>query len=195
MPIGNDVVDLRDPEARPGSVHPRFDARVFTGEERRALEEGPAPERLRWTLWAAKESAFKAARKLDPDVRFLPRRFAVRMLGELRAEVRHGIGRFHVWLEQARDWVHAVAAPAGEGRRPPGSRVERLGEDGPGPSARVRELALEVVAPLLPEEDVGARIVSRLGVPELWSGGRRLPLDLSLSHHGELVACSWGEED
>ena len=27
--VGNDVVDLGDPETRPGATHPRFDARVF----------------------------------------------------------------------------------------------------------------------------------------------------------------------
>ena len=35
--LGNDIVDLGDPETRPGARHPRFDARVFTREERAAL--------------------------------------------------------------------------------------------------------------------------------------------------------------
>lgn len=194
MPVGNDVVDLRDPEARPGSTHPRFDARVFTDDERAALAGRAAAGRLRWSLWAAKESAFKAARKLDPGVRFLPRRFAVRMLDDLQAEVCHGMGRFHVWLEQAQDWVHAVAASEGDDGPPSGSRVERLEEDAREASERVREMALEVVGPLLPAGPGGVRIVTPGGIPELWGEGRRLPIDLSLSHHGRLVACAWGEE-
>jgi len=197
LPVGNDVVDLRDPETRPGATHPRFDVRVFDDHERRALGVASAGERLRWTLWAAKESAFKAARKLEPDVRFLPRRFGVRLLDQARAEVRHRIGTFHVWLEQAQDWVHAAAAPGGEARPTPGFRVERLGEVGAGARARVRELALEVLTPLLPDATAapgGIRILSRDGVPELWDRERRLPVDLSLSHHGRLVACAWGRE-
>ena len=35
--LGNDIIDLGDPETRPGARHPRFDARVFTREERAAL--------------------------------------------------------------------------------------------------------------------------------------------------------------
>lgn len=194
MPVGNDVVDLGDPETRPGATHPRFDARVFDDDERRALGESSTRVRLRWTFWAAKESAFKAARKLDPDVRFLPRRFSVHMLDELQAEVRHRICRFHVRLEQARDWVHATAAPAGRGRRPPDFRVERLEGTGAEARARVRELALDVLAPLLPDASDRARIVTSRGIPELRDGGRRLPVDLSLSHHGRLVACAWAEE-
>ena len=31
--IGNDVVDLADPDADPGRLHPRFDGRVFDPSE------------------------------------------------------------------------------------------------------------------------------------------------------------------
>ena len=34
--VGSDIVDLADPETRPGAAHPRFDARVFDEDERRA---------------------------------------------------------------------------------------------------------------------------------------------------------------
>jgi phosphopantetheinyl transferase (holo-ACP synthase) len=195
LPVGNDVVDLGDPETRPEATHPRFDARVFDEGERRALGESSAQGRLRWTFWAAKESAFKAARKLDPDVRFLPRRFSVHLLDDVRAEVRHRIGRFHVWLEEAQDWVHATAAPAARGRRPPGFRVERLEQAGFDASQRARDLALEILAPIVPGASDAARIVTSGGIPELRDGERRLPVDLSLSHHGRMVACAWAEED
>lgn len=199
MPVGNDIVDLRDPETRPGAVHPRFDHRVFTRRERSAMEEHSLPERLRWTLWAAKESAFKAARQLDPSVRFIPRRFAVRLLDDARAEVRHRVGRFQVWLEEAHDWIHAVAAPDGEedaadGGAPPW-RVDFLrDDDGAGPSERARELAREALAPLLSLEPGELKIPAVAGIPEVRAGARRLALDLSLSHHGRLVACAWSGE-
>ena len=57
--IGNDIVDLRDPEVQPGASHPRFDRRVFAPEERSALAASGARERLRWILWAAKEAGRK----------------------------------------------------------------------------------------------------------------------------------------
>ena len=55
--LGNDVVDLGDPETLRGAQHPRFDARVFTREERAAIADSPAPERLRWSLWPALAAA------------------------------------------------------------------------------------------------------------------------------------------
>ena len=35
--VGNDIVDLRDPESQADGLHPRFDARVFTAPERDAI--------------------------------------------------------------------------------------------------------------------------------------------------------------
>ena len=89
MLVGNDVVDLHDSESRPGALHPRFDVRVFTPDEREALSAAAYP--LRWTLWAAKESAYKVAKKLDPTVRFLPRDFVVGQIAEGRALVMQGV--------------------------------------------------------------------------------------------------------
>ena len=78
LPVGNDVVDLRDPDSQPESLHPRWDERVFTESERELLSRSKSRHRARWALWAAKESAFKAARQADPDARFIPRTFRIR---------------------------------------------------------------------------------------------------------------------
>ena len=77
--VGNDVVDLADAEAAPGACHSRFDTRVFGERERRQLEMADDPQRMRWILWAAKESAYKAARRCEPRVIFSPARAPVRL--------------------------------------------------------------------------------------------------------------------
>src|SRR5439155_10573151 len=63
--IGNDIVDLGDSESHAEGRHPRFDGRVFDETEHALIDATPEPERVRWLLWAAKESAYKAARKED----------------------------------------------------------------------------------------------------------------------------------
>ena len=75
--VGNDVVDLRDPESAPETLHPRFDTRVFSEAERAAIAASPDAARLRWKLWAAKEAAYKLARKISPTTIFAPARFEV----------------------------------------------------------------------------------------------------------------------
>ena len=75
--VGNDVVDLRDPEVQPGACHARFDARVFAAAELEAVRVSPVPQWLRWMLWAAKEAAYKVAKKDDARTVFSPSRFVV----------------------------------------------------------------------------------------------------------------------
>jgi len=202
LPVGNDVVDLGHPLCQPHSIHPRFDSRAFSTAEIAYLAAAADVHRTRWSLWAAKESAFKAARQLAPQVRFIPRDFAVRLSGE-RAEVTHRLGRFDIWFDQADEWLHAVASRNGE---KPGLRVsgpssgneEIVGAD---PSERVRKLARAALAAQLniaPGEiriatvegipRVQRRVTPRRGPPER---GESLPIDLSLSHDGRFVACAW----
>ncbi len=71
MSIGNDVVDLSDPETRQQGLHPRFDERVFDPRERALLGDSDSPHVLRWAFWAAKESAYKALKRLDPGAGLL----------------------------------------------------------------------------------------------------------------------------
>ena len=95
--LGNDVVDLLDPESAPESFRPRFDRRVYSPEERRAITRDRDPLARRWAHWAAKEAAYKLARQLDPTVVFSPIRFVVefeeRTGTGIRRSERRGIVR------------------------------------------------------------------------------------------------------
>ena len=197
MLIGNDVVDLHDPESRPGAIHNRFDARVFTFDERKALSDSASAHELRWTLWAAKESAYKVAKKLDPAVRFLPRDFVVRRITEGRAVVMHETGPFDVRLRRTDEWVGAVAtltaANAPWTHRPITAGIERLEVPGADPSQTVRELACAALALRMNLPPGQVLIAAARGIPVASWRNRRLPVDLSLSHHGRFVAWAWGE--
>lgn len=186
--IGNDVVDLGDPEIRAAGRHPRWDARVFAVPELEILRASGAPERLRWIFWAAKEAAYKVARKLDRLTVFSPPRFEVRLDATLRGHVHHPGGTLHVRVDEARDRLHAIASD----EEP--SQIELLEQvvawdgdvalAGKALRARVRrELAthLELQAEELEIDRVGR-------IPVVLTGGRPVDVDLSLSHHGGFVA-------
>ena len=192
--VGNDVVDLLDPDARGETLHPRFDERVFCERELHMLGRSTHSGRLRWRMWAAKEAAYKAARKLDGSVIFSPRRFETRGL-ELAvmapATVEHAGRSFALRVVEQADAVHAVAFSAGE--RASCCEVQRLdGEcalrDPDGPSRAVRRLALMAARALLqaPEQELEIRREGR--IPRVYRCGAPAPLDLSLSHHGAVVA-------
>lgn len=189
--LGNDVVDLADAETRPEGIHPRFDRRVFAPEEIGLLQRSSSPERLRWKLWAAKESAYKAMKKLDPLTIFSPARFIVTPEGSARATVRMQDRSISVCFEDVgEEAVHAVAVAA---RPPEGSLVSgvrQLPEEPTGDSdttsAAVRQFVIDA---LVERFDIPAgeiEIHSEGRVPQLRIRGA--PAELSLSHHGRFVA-------
>jgi hypothetical protein len=205
--IGNDVIDLRDPETLPGARHPRFDARVFAAGERSALERSGAPDRLRWILWAAKESAFKVARRREPDTAFAPTRFVVDLDVSLRGCVRHANREYPVRVAVTGDCVHVVAteAPAAGAVRAGVAVCAVEGDVGASlPGCAARDLAAAGIAPLLGVERADLRFARRGRAPELqldpgvrrgwdparWGRGEaRLDrVAVSLSHHGRFVA-------
>jgi phosphopantetheinyl transferase (holo-ACP synthase) len=205
--IGNDVVDLRDPETLPGARHARFDARVFAAGERSALERSGARDRLRWILWAAKESAFKVAQRREPDTSFVPTRFVVDLDASLRGCVRHADREYPVCVAVTGDCVHAVAteAPAAGAVRAGVAVCAAEGAAGASlPGSAVRDLAAAGIAPLLGVERQALRFARRGRVPELqldpgvrsgWHSARRDSVEarlgavrVSLSHHGRFVA-------
>jgi phosphopantetheinyl transferase (holo-ACP synthase) len=183
--VGDDVVDLADPEAGLGAQHPRFDARVFAPAERAALSASAEPGRLRWLLWAAKEAAYKLARKRDPRVIFAPARFVVTLDSRSSGRVVWSGGAARVQLRRSGSAVHATARDAGaSGAFVRGVARRGTGED---PSRAARALALRRVARRLGLDPRELRVVRRGRIPvlELLRGGA---LDLSLSHHGGFVS-------
>jgi phosphopantetheinyl transferase (holo-ACP synthase) len=195
--IGNDVVDLGDADSRVVGHHPRFDDRVFVPAERRLIAAGPEGERVRWLLWAAKESAYKAARREDARTVFSPPRFVVHLTAARGATVE-GAGRtFDVELRGDDEHVHAIARDRDDAEAAVYRAVARLaGAETSTPSAAVRRLTVTTLARRLaiPERDLALDRDGRL--PRLWVRGRPSPAELSLSHHGRFVAfaCRWRSE-
>lgn len=188
--LGNDVVDLSDPETRPGARHPRFDERVFTGEERAALAAAPDPERLRWSLWAAKEAAYKCLKKLAPGTFFSPVRFEVRFDSETTGTVEAGERRLRVALFREGDALHAVATDAADPERGVLRALAEATGAEQDASQAVRALARQAAAAELgchPEELAILREGRR---PRLRRRGGLPELDLSLSHHGRFLAAA-----
>ena len=195
--IGNDVVDLTDPEAQSGATHPRFDGRVFARSELQMLGASGAPNRLRWMLWAAKEAAYKAVKKMDPRAVFSPSKFVVQLDETLRGEVSCEGRTLQVALCEEATSVHAIATSdvLPESRILSGTHeIEGEVLDPDLPSEAAREFAIRELASALHVPSNSLAIAKRGRVPTLLHDGESTGIDLSLSHHGRVVgfACDIG---
>ena len=141
-PVGNDIVDLGEPGNRGKSGDGRFLGRVFTPEERELIAGADDPDALLWSLWAAKEAAYKAVSRANPEVCSIPRRYRVIMgtappfcpPGKKGGAVPFFSGRVFtprgelaLRIAVAKDYVHALAAGSESELERTVRRVDRLG--------------------------------------------------------------------
>ncbi len=191
--VGNDVVDLSDDEVRANAIHPRFDERVFARAERELLRASAAPNRTRWILWAAKEAAFKLAKKLDECVVFAPSRFVVSLDMTLNGRVNHDTHSVFVSVRVDEGAIHAIASDddSAQPRILSALEMTRAAHD---PSMAVRALAIRTLAQQLKKAPENFSIRQRGRIPYVMMCGANAPFDLSLSHHGRFVgfACDPG---
>lgn len=199
--VGNDVVDLKDPENIGKSRDDRFLCRVFTAGERELIASVPSPDTLLWSLWAAKEAAYKAVSSADPAVCSIPRRYrvvleaedATRKIVRLAGKVITPRGELVLEVAVSADWVHALAAGAEEALKRLCQRVKRLegGKGAVNPSAFVRGALLREIARRLdcPVGDLSVvKNPDGLGAPRVLFRGELLAAEVSLSHDGRFAA-------
>jgi phosphopantetheinyl transferase (holo-ACP synthase) len=187
--VGNDVVDLDEPDARGAHLRERLVHRVLTESERARLASSTAPHALFWMFFAAKEAAYKVVTKLRSDAVFAHRAFEV---GPELEHVRYAELHLSLRSRIACDHVSALAWTAEE---PTLYGVERIPERTDASlasrAALITALAdrlgcaraeLSVVRPALPGSWGG------FGPPRVVRHGEPLAVDVSLSHDGRYAA-------
>jgi len=201
--IGNDIVDLTDPGNIGKSGDNRFLQRVFTGPERERIAAAGDPDTMMWALWAAKETAYKVIRKIDPLAASTPRLYPVVLSPGDHGPTRSGMvytqqGPVVIRVLITGEYLHCVGATT-----PPDILehvlwdIKRLpqAEDGGGhdPSMEVRRHVGRRLAALLNASaaDIEIRRFQDnhgWGPPRLYLNGKPALFDLSFSHDGAFVA-------
>lgn len=186
--VGDDVVDLDDPAIAEHHLRARFVERVCTESERAALATAADPKRALWSLFAAKEAAYKVAIKLGLEPGFAHRRFVVE-----GATVRYAEHVLSLRVDDGEGWVHATVTTHGPAAV---STVELL-QVGGDASAHARDALLRAIA-----DRLGRTVAKRalavvrdprpgswdgFGPPRVTGDGEPLAVDVSLSHDGRFV--------
>jgi phosphopantetheine--protein transferase-like protein len=207
-PTGNDVVDLQAADNRRSAANPRYAQRVLSSREYASLTAAAEPERLLWSLWSAKEAAYKS---LSPnaDLVFSQREFVVHTpqlhrfnqhRGQAYGSVVHGEREVAVRWYWTQQYVHCVSGAAATA----GHACVRAADDVcidldehprytsmPASSQAVRALAHELLDKLgtIPADAWISRRVRH--APQIVAAGRVWPgAQVSLSHDGRFVAAA-----
>ena len=189
--IGNDVIDLVDPDSQPGRQHRRFDKLAFTCEERRVLRRMGNSHTQRWCMWAAKEAAYKLLKQTDSSISFAPRRFEVSWQGHDRCTVVHKERTAWVQLRFGNDYVHALAlsdAPSDDQQLPPVAIIRLDAAPQRPPSIEIRKLVKRMASLWLGQKATNLKVVTEEKIPRLVDAKGDHCGYLSLSHHGRYMA-------
>ena len=197
-------MDLLEPGNRGKSRDARFLKRVFTPTECLRILLSRQGDCALWSLWAAKEAAFKVMRKRDPGVCSQPRKFPVLLFpspanpvskpaprSSVTGIVATPLGTVHVLLQCTPHYVHCIGtdAPMTEMKKIRW-QVNDTPADGKDESQHVREKAKRHLAQHFrePLEAIDIRTDGQTGVPSAYLGENCIPIDLSLSHDGGFTA-------
>jgi len=211
LAVGNDVVDLGNPDALGKSLDDRFVSRVFLPEEQRLIYRDSDPDCILWVLWAAKETAYKIISKFSPsvhsgplkyqvnleEVRWFPQRRPDLRSGHFTCQVETPVGLLMIGAQTERHYVHAFGSRGNQSSE--GAlhlKVFRLDH----PCVRARNES-DVVRNVLgrylsrywkiPFERIDIRrgLNDRgWGPPVVYVDGTPAYVDTSLSHHGRYGA-------
>ncbi len=189
--VGNDIVDLGDPENHESFVRPGYVERVCSPAERRVIDAARDPERLFWCFFAAKEAAYKLLVKLGEEPGLSHKRIEV--AGDL-ASSRYDEREMALSVEHGDGWVHALSCV---GPAAPRFEVSELGPHARA-SAAGRELCCRMAAAALGVSGAELSIERRPSAaaydgfepPRLCDKGVPTGLDVSLSHDGRYVAAA-----
>ncbi len=204
--IGNDIVDLKTPEAIGKATNQRFIQRVLNLYEQQAVFNSDHPDSLLWALWAAKESAYKAVSKSNPNVSSAPGRYPVilgpeKTINSATGRVMTPNGIVPVKIDFHEDYVHCIGifGPAkslesivygSKTINPDISGAESISEK---ESSAVRKLAKKGIASCLQINEQDIQIIrhkkhNRINPPVVYAKGRAKKMDVSLSHDGRFAA-------
>jgi phosphopantetheinyl transferase len=201
--IGNDIVDLTDPRAAGKSRDIRFMDRVFTTNERQAIFNHNNRDVFLWSLWAGKETAYKAICKVHPAVSSSPRRYEIELFPSAGLVPERGVAHTPFGLVSIRlfvrsDHLHCVGVTDGLGMDSvmwDVLKVDQRRSSQDYQSNIARKMIKRKASCYLNESPGTMEIIRTRGChglepPVLYVRKTKTPIDISMSHDGRFVACA-----
>ncbi len=205
--MGNDIVDLKAPEAMGKAADIRFVQRVLNPDEQQSVLNSGHPDSFLWAFWAAKESAYKAVSKIYSDVSSAPRRYPVILDSVKINNIATGIvntphGAVPVKIFFNEEYVHCIGIIGDalslkdivyDTERINPEKIPGADSISEKESLFTRNLAKKNIASCLQIKEQDIQIIrhknlNRINPPMIYVKGKKQNIDISLSHDGGFAA-------
>jgi phosphopantetheinyl transferase (holo-ACP synthase) len=189
--IGNDIVDLDIVLKENKATNLRYLNKICTENEIKTIQSSIDPNITLWRIWTIKEAAYKIINKSNGIRAYFPKKIETVFLSETEAEVNSPWGKISVVTIPSNDhYIHSIASISDN---PFFAGVEKVYPES-NPSESVRMFCLQdLVNKMNLESSVSLQIKTENNIPFVYLNEDKLPVNLSLSHHGRFVAWSFCE--
>lgn len=193
--IGNDIVSLKVVQAEPRANNPRFLQKVLTIPEQSWLRLQPDKESALWILWALKESTYKAEFKHHRKRAFSPKSYRCYICPSSRTVKILVDNRAYSGSWSIKDgYLHALSWSADQLKSTIQFQTLRLKQKKKSSqSLELKQAMIDKMSDTLAIAPDKLQFEYEDEIPFLCEGRERLPIDISLSHHGEWGAFAFTE--
>lgn len=184
--IGNDIVDLQEARLKSNWQRPRFLEKLFTLNEQEMILTAEQSFVMVWRLWSMKEAAYKLYTQLKPSRFYNPKQF------ECEINDSSGIVRYKNFICEVKTKItsqYLLSEASLNGLVSYSECIEMKSSTWSAQSIEVRAQLLSVIARRFNLFEADLKIVaSEFGIPSVYENAQKLPLGISITHHGNFGA-------
>jgi phosphopantetheinyl transferase (holo-ACP synthase) len=188
--IGNDIVDLELAKTAHRWRASRFQEKIFCEHEREVIANASDSFLALWRMWTMKESAFKAFKRTDPNSIFSPSNYRCRLISEKLGYIIYNEQQLKTTTVVGSKYIYTFVSIY-----PSKTQMNKFLESDTANHPYLKKqiyqnLRLEVSGMLFKNPDQILLKKSIDGVPFAYYKNQKLPILISISHHGRYGAFS-----
>ncbi len=187
---GNDIVDIAMAAAESNWKRKGFLEKIFTLQERQYVQEAPQPDKMVWTLWSMKESAYKIYTRQYGGRFFAPQKIQCTLLTPYSGQATINKIIYHTTTSITNNYIYSIARLIDFEVHP---FINQCFYSGGGLYARQPKLTNERIiscyATVISKgKDNFSIIKDNNGVPTLFCKEEKISIPVSITHHGRYAA-------
>ena len=189
---GNDIVDIKLAAKESNWQRKGWLEKIFTPQEQSYIKQAPHAEKIVWTLWSMKESAYKIYTRQYGDRFFAPQKFNCNLLTDSTGTVTIGKIVYPTTTSITNNYIYSVANFFEFTTLPPADYLFFC--DGNSPAFQQQMIYKKLIAEYAISAGAGKEvkylsiIKNKNGTPFIHYKNEQLNIPVSITHHGNYGA-------
>jgi phosphopantetheinyl transferase (holo-ACP synthase) len=173
--IGNDIIDLQLAKRQSNWERKGFLEKQFTDEEQNSILNSKNPFLQVWLFWSMKEAAYKCFTQKHKKRFFAPKKFICKMVSKTLGYIKIGHEVYFSTSLITDNYIHTIASNTNEVN----VNFNLFFIDAKSDQTKFLNNKLITIF-----SEVDAIKKDELGIPFLYNQQKKLPISISISHHG-----------